>query len=135
MDDIQTVAPDPAPRRRGFGKALAWTLLVLVLLAGGAYAAGRYTLANSYFVGADDSGTVTIYRGIPEEIAGLSLKESEESTDVSVDDLPDFLQGDVEEGIKAESLEDARAKVANLEERAQDTDFDKTSGGGGGKDN
>lgn len=131
LDDIQA----PAPRRGGAGRILAWTLSVSVLLAAGAYAAGRYTLANSYFVGADESGTVTIYRGIPEEIAGLSLKESEEVTDVTVSDLPDFLQGDVEEGIKAESLEDARAKVANLEERAQDADFDKTSGASGGKDN
>ena len=135
LDDIQAASAATPPRKRGFGKALAWTLLVLLLLAGGAYAAGRYTLANSYFVGADDSGVVTIYRGIPEEIAGVSLKESEEASDVSVDDLPDFLQGDVEEGIKADSLEDARAKVANLEERAQDADFDKTSGDGGGKDN
>lgn len=132
LDDIQ--APGPR-RRRGFGKALAWTLVALLLLAGGAYAAGRYTLANSYFVGTDRSGTVTIYRGIPEEIAGLSLREPEETSGVSIDDLPDFLQGDVEDGIKAESLEDARAKVANLEQRAQDADFDKTSGASGGKDN
>ena len=135
LEDISPADPAASPRRRGFGKALAWTLLVLAVLAGGAYAAARYTLANSYFVGADGSGTVTIYRGIPEEIAGLSLKESEEATDVSVEDLPDFLQGDVEEGIKADSLDDARAKVANLEQRAQDADFDKTSGAGGGKDN
>ena len=133
LEDVQ--AATPAPRRRGFGRVLAWTLLVLVLLAATVYGASRYTLANSYFVGADESGTVTIYRGIPEEIAGLSLKESAEATDVAVEDLPDFLQGDVEEGIKAESLEDARAKVANLEERAQDADFDKASGANGGKDN
>ncbi|HJR45272.1 MAG TPA: Stp1/IreP family PP2C-type Ser/Thr phosphatase [Actinomycetota bacterium] len=131
--DLHTT--DISPRRRGIGRALAWSLLIVVLLAGGAYAAGRYTLANSYFVGADDSGRVTIYRGIPEEIVGLSLKESEESTHVSLQDLPDFIQGDVEEGIKAESLQDARDKVADLQERAQDRDFDKTSGASGGKDN
>lgn len=131
---IDAVAPrerdaQPAPRR-GVGRALGFTLLFLLLLAGGVFAATRYTLSNSYFVGTDEDGMVTIYRGIPEEVAGLSLKESEEQTQVAVTDLPDFLRGDVEEGIKADSLEDARTKVENLEERANDSDFTKPTAGG-----
>ena len=123
------VAPEPRPRNRA-PRWLAFALLFLVLVGGGIYAATRYTLSNSYFVGTDEEGVITIYRGIPEEVAGLSLKESEERTDVSLADLPDFLQGDVQEGIKAESLEDARTKVQNLEERASDSDFTKPSAGG-----
>lgn len=126
---------DDAPRRRRWGVVVI-PLLILLLLAGGAYAAARYTLDNSYFVGVDESGTVTIYRGIPEEIGGLSLKESEEPTEVAVEDLPEFLRSNVEDGIKADSLEDARDKVQDLEERSQDDEFTKPSGGNdGGKDN
>ena len=121
------IAPPPRP---GIGRALGFALLFLLLLAGGVFAATRYTLSNSYFVGSDEDGMITIYRGIPEEVAGLSLKESEERTQVSVTELPDFLRGDVEEGIKADSLEDARTKVENLEERAEDTDFTKPTAGG-----
>lgn len=121
--------PPPPPKSR-FPRILVFTLLFLLLVAAGVFGATRYTLANSYFVGTDAEGMITIYRGIPEEIAGLTLKESEEQTDVAVEDLPDFLQGDVKEGIKAESLEDARNKVQNLEERASDSDFDKASAGG-----
>ena len=62
--------------------------------------AARYLLDNSWFVGANEDGNVTIYQGIPEEIAGLDLKDEQEVTDVQVDDLPEFLQGNVEEGIK-----------------------------------
>ena len=123
------VAPEPQPRSR-VPRRFAFALLFLLLVGGGIYAATRYTLSNSYFVGTDEDGVITIYRGIPEEVAGLSLKESEERTDVSLADLPDFLQGDVQEGIKAESLEDARTKVQNLEERASDSDFTKPSAGG-----
>ena len=131
MDAVAPVEREPAPApRRGVGKAVVSALLLLLLLAGAAFAATRYTLSNSYFVGSDEDGMITIYRGIPEEVAGLSLKESEERTEVSVADLPDFLRGDVEEGIKAESLEDARTKVENLEERAKDTDFTKPAAGG-----
>ena len=127
------VAGDPTPEASPHSRAprfVAFAVLFLLLLGGGLYAATRYTLSNSYFVGTDEDGVVTIYRGIPEEVAGLSLKESEERTDVSLTDLPDFLQGDVREGIKAESLEDARTKVQNLEQRASDSDFSKPSAGG-----
>lgn len=131
MDAVAPPEGEPAPvPRSGAGKAVGFALLLLLLLAGGVFAATRYTLSNSYFVGSDEDGMITIYRGIPEEVAGLSLKESEERTEVSVSELPDFLRGDVEEGIKADSLEDARTKVENLEERANDSDFSKPAAGG-----
>ena len=123
--DIGTDDDTRSGGRRGRG--LLITLLVLLLLAGAAYAAARYTLANSYFVGADGSGQITIYRGIPEEIAGLTLKESEEQTEVAVEDLPAFKQGDVEQGIKAESLDDARDKVRSLEDLTEDAEFNRTT--------
>lgn len=113
--------------------AVAIPLLILLLVAGAAYGAARYALDNSYFIGADDSGTVTIYRGIPDEIAGLSLRETEVETNVSITDLPEFLRSSVNEGIKADSLEDARRKVEDLEERSRDADFGRPAGGG--KDN
>lgn len=129
-DEIAQVGPvDVAPRRRRWGIVVI-PLLVLALLAGGAYAAARYTLSNSYFIGADESGAVTIFRGIPEEIAGFSLKEPEETTNVSVDDLPEFLRSNVNDGIKADSLEDAQEKVENLQERSRDTEFSKPAKGG-----
>lgn len=131
LDAVPQSEPESAPRRRGrLGRSLGFALLVLLVLAGAAFAATQYTLSNSYFVGSDEDGMITIYRGIPEEVAGLSLKESEERTQVSVADLPDFLRGDVEEGIKADSLEDARTKVQNLQERAGDSDFNEPSEGG-----
>jgi PPM family protein phosphatase len=116
------------PRRR-WPRFVAISVLTLLVLAGAGLAATRYTLANSYFVGVDATGTVTIYKGIPEEIAGLTLKESAETTAISVDDLPEFIQENVEQGIKADSLEDARAMVADLEQRARDAEFENRNDG------
>lgn len=131
VDRGRHAEPEPLPKQRSRGpRILAFTLLLLLVLGGAAFAATRYVLSNSYFVGSDEQGMVRIYRGIPEEVAGLTLRESEELSDIAVDELPDFLRGDVEEGIKAESLEDARAKVQNLQERASDSDFNKASAGG-----
>ncbi len=123
----RTVAPAHQSSRR-WPRTAGVTLLVLAILGGAGFGAARYALSNSYFIGADGTGSVTIYRGIPEEFAGLSLKEMQVRSNVSVEDLPEFLKGDVEAGIKAESLADARTKLHNLEERANDTDFDNRSG-------
>jgi protein phosphatase len=116
-----------APKRR-WPRALALTLLVIVVLGAGAFFGTRYALSNSYFVGSDDEGYITIYRGRPEEIAGFALRDEEERTDLKVTDLPEFLRADIETGIKVDSLEEAQAKVSDLQARASDTEF-----GGNGK--
>lgn len=129
VPDEFVYSDQPPPKRRRWIPVLI-PLLIVVIVVAAAYGAARYTLDNSYFIGADDSGTVTIYRGIPEEIGGLSLRESEEATRISLADLPEFLRSNVNEGIKADSLEDARHKVEDLEERSRDTEFTKPAAGG-----
>jgi protein phosphatase len=86
-------------------------LLVLVVLSGGAYFLARTLLSNSYFVGVNDTGMVTIYSGIPDEIGGLTLRQEERETDLALEDLPSFMQDDLEEGIRADSLGDAEDTV------------------------
>ena len=107
-----------APSRR-WPRRLAATLVVLIVLSGGAYFLVRTLLSNSYFVGVNDAGIVTIYRGIPDEIAGLTLRQEERETDLVLDDLPSLLHDDVEEGIRADSLSEAEDTVANLRSRAE----------------
>ncbi|MDQ5816275.1 MAG: Stp1/IreP family PP2C-type Ser/Thr phosphatase [Actinomycetota bacterium] len=112
--------PEPErPRRRWVGK-LVIAFLVLLLLAGGAYAAARYTLSNSWYVGLAASGEVAIYSGIPDDIAGLELREVEETSSIALEDLPEFKRDDLRTGIKTESLEEARSTLANLEQMSQD---------------
>lgn len=106
------------PRRRWVGK-LVVALVILLLLSGGAYAAARYTLSNSWYVGVA-SGEVAIYRGIPDDIAGLELREVEETSSIALDDLPEFKREDIRTGIKTEDLAEAQSTVANLEDLSQE---------------
>jgi protein phosphatase len=115
-----------------WGRVIVVTILTLAVLGGGGYAAARYFLNNSFFVGANDDGYVAIYRGIPDEIAGLDLKDEEETSDVSLDDLPEFKQQDVEAGIKVDSLDDAESTVDDLRTLARDFDNDNQTPGGDG---
>ena len=112
--------PEPErPRRRWVGK-LVVALLVLLLLAGGTYAAARYTLSNSWYVGLASSDEVAIYSGIPDDIAGLELREVEQTSSIALEDLPEFKRDDLRTGIKTESLEEAQSTLANLEQMSQD---------------
>ncbi|MDQ3939730.1 MAG: Stp1/IreP family PP2C-type Ser/Thr phosphatase [Actinomycetota bacterium] len=135
-DDLTRAALPPtakpardARRRRGspIARVLISFILIAAILGVGGYLGFRYLwVANSYFVGVNEDGVVAIFQGLPEEVAGMSFQEEKESSDVRLADLPEFLQGDVEEGIEADSIEDARETVANLEDRARDAEFEKT---------
>jgi len=107
-----------APRKR-WPRRLGAALLIVVVLSGGAYFLVRTLLSNSFFVGVNDTGMVTIYRGIPDEIAGLTLRQEERETNLAFEDVPPFMQDDLEEGIRADSLDDAETTVSNLISRAE----------------
>lgn len=104
--------------RRGVKIALLVVLILVVAVVG-----ARFALANSWFVGVNEDGFVTIYRGVPDEIAGLSFSDTEQETDLALDDLPEFKRVDVEEGISADSREDAEETVADLRELSSDPEF------------
>ncbi len=109
---------DEPPARR-WPRKLVVALVIVLLLGVAAFFGVRYLLGNSWYVGVNDDGFVTVYEGIPEEIAGLSLNEEVEVSDLRATQLPDFLAANVADGIKKDSLEDARSHVAILEEQVE----------------
>ena len=99
---------------------LVKTLAVVAVLAIAGFFAVRWVLANSWFVQLPEGGVVTIYEGIPEEIAGMSFADVLEESGVSEEDVPDSYRDDLEAGKKFDSLEDAEAYVAAIEERIRE---------------
>lgn len=120
-------AADVTRARRRWPRVVVTSLLILLLLVGAGFVAVRYALDNSWFVGVDDSGVVTIYRGIPDEVAGVELKETHRSSDVRVEALPEFKRDDLRSGIKVDSLTEAESTVEDLEQLARDEDFQDAS--------
>jgi protein phosphatase len=102
--DLSTAAPDativappsarlkaarPRRRRGARVKAAAKVLLALVVLAG--IGAGLYALSRQvYFIGTNDAGLVTLYRGVPYELPfGVDLYEQEYASGVPARAIPD----------------------------------------------
>jgi protein phosphatase len=83
--------PAPPPRRRGLGarlKLAAKALAALVVLAG--IGTGLYALSRQvYFLGTNDAGLVTLYRGVPYELPfGIELYEQEYASGVPARAIP-----------------------------------------------
>lgn len=101
----------------GVRRVLAGILAALVLLAlivGGGY----FLLARSYFVGVQD-GVVTIFNGLPQEVAGLPLHWERSRTDLAVTDLPPLRQERLAEGITVGTLREADRLVDTLRDEAE----------------
>ena len=79
----------PPPRRRFRLRTAVKTLFVLALLA--AVITGLYALSRQvYFIGTNDAGLVTLYRGIPYELPfGVDLYEEEYPSGVPARAIPD----------------------------------------------
>ncbi len=76
----RTPAPAPterAPRRRRRGRRAAGVAVALLLV--GAVIAGFYALSRQvYFIGTNDAGLVTVYKGLPYELPlGINLYEED----------------------------------------------------------
>lgn len=108
---------EPAENSRA-QRVIVAAIVALALLAGAALG-GRWLLSRSFWVGADE-GTVTIFRGIPASLGPLALYWEAETTDVELADVAQWYRPQLEDGIAAADLADARRIVENAP-RASDT--------------
>ena len=102
-------------RKRARNRRIAWLaaigLAVLVLIA--TIVLGYQWTQTHYFVGANGS-TVAIYQGVQTNAGPISLSSVYEQTSVTLDSLPDYVRQTVEQTINADSLADAEAIIARL---------------------
>lgn len=103
-------------RRRVRRRRILWlsgVLLVIAAVVAGVMLAYQWT-QSQYFVGAD-SGWVTIFRGVQQDIGPISLSTAIEQTDILLDDLPPYTRSTVIETINAgDSMVRAREIVDRI---------------------
>jgi len=100
------------PRRHPARTALLLAGL-LIILGGGLWVGWSYT-QRQYYVGATDQGQLAVFRGVPGQIAGLSLSSVHETSGTRLDDLTVVAQDRVKQGIQADDEPDAQRRLAEL---------------------
>lgn len=98
-----------AARERRASRRLLLATVVLALLAG-AVIGGRALVFSRYWVGFDH-GQVAVFRGVPGNVAGLRFSHLVERTPITRDQVPAGYALQLDSGISAESLADARKKA------------------------
>ncbi|KGN30073.1 serine/threonine protein phosphatase [Knoellia sinensis KCTC 19936] len=126
-DEMHHLA-DEAPRSRAasIARAIGATLLAAIILVAGGYAAWSWS-QSQFYVGVDD-GRVAVFRGVDQTLGPVELSKPESSSDIDIDDLPDFYRGQLDRGITMETQSDAAALVRNLEVQAAACRYAKSQG-------
>lgn len=117
--------PRAARRRRIPVRALVWTgILVVVIVAG--IVGVRTWIDRSWYVGIDGNA-VAIYRGLPTDTLGKSLHHVEERTTIPVSQVAPYYRPRLDDGIRVNSLADARKLVQSIPTMAPATPTPKPS--------
>jgi PPM family protein phosphatase len=92
-------------------------VLLFAVIAGGAFAAWRYS-QSQYYVAAD-RGQVAIFRGINQKVAGMSLSSVYQRTGIPLASVPVDDRTRITAAIQASGLADAQRIVANVSTEVQ----------------
>ncbi|MEU6858074.1 protein phosphatase 2C domain-containing protein [Glycomyces sp. NPDC046736] len=104
-------APQPKARKKGrVWRTILACLIVLALAAGG----GVWWIRTQYFIGVSDEGNISLYRGLPFEVAGYRAAWLEVETDRPASDATDAVESELKEGITTDGLEDGEAELTSL---------------------
>ncbi|MDJ1131616.1 Stp1/IreP family PP2C-type Ser/Thr phosphatase [Streptomyces iconiensis] len=107
------------PRRKGrWVKRSLWIVLALAVVGGGLYGGYRWT-QTQYYVGSNDEH-VALYRGISQELAGVTLNEVyQDRPEIELKYLPLFQRKQVRETIALNNLDEAKTKIDELGKQAE----------------
>ncbi len=115
-DDYPTREPREGRRRWPIVTTL---LVVLVLLIGGGLYGGWRYIQGQYYVGVQE-GNVAIFRGVNQNLAGISLSSLAQRTNLPVSQVVPSNQGMIRQTIAASSLSDAQTLVAQIQSAVAD---------------
>lgn len=110
---VAALAPTPAGRT-----VWRWVISAVAIVSVLGTVSGAAWTSRQWYIAADDSGIVTIHRGIPATIVGIPLSRPMERTQIPLTSLPAYDQALLTDAIHAQSLDQAREVIVRLACRA-----------------
>jgi len=104
----------PRSGKRRWPIVTAALVLLVLLLGGGGYGFWRYN-QSQYYVGVDQNGYVSIFRGTNQSLAGISLSSLVQRSPLKADELRSSDQATLSQTITQSSVKDAQTLVTQLE--------------------
>jgi PPM family protein phosphatase len=117
-DDDDYPVREPREGRRRWPIVTTLLVVLVLLIGGGLYGGWRY-IQGQYYVGVQD-GNVAIFRGVNQNLAGISLSSLAQRTTLPVNQVAANNQGMIRQTIAASSLSDAQTLVAQLQSGVND---------------
>lgn len=111
------VDDDEEPRGRGRRWLVALGVLVVLAALGAGGVLGYRWTQEQYYVGVSED-RIAVYQGIPQTVGPLELSSVIETSGTRVEDLPEFMRDRVRRTLPADSLAEARERLADLEDEA-----------------
>lgn len=104
-------------KQKGRMAPFIWALAFILILAAAGF--GFYAFAqNSYYIIAEN-GIVSVYRGLPGEVAGISVSWLEsQAPDIDVTKLTPMVQNSLKTGISVESLDQADELISQYRQQS-----------------
>ncbi len=103
-------------KQKGRMAPFIWALAFVLILAAAGF--GFYAFAqNSYYIIAEN-GIVSVYRGLPGEVAGFSVSWLEsQAPDIDITKLTPMVQNSLKNGISVESLDQADSLISEYRQQ------------------
>ncbi|MEU6248299.1 protein phosphatase 2C domain-containing protein [Glycomyces sp. NPDC047010] len=111
--DLRAEAPEDGKKAKKRGRVwrtVLSCLIVLVLAAG----AGAWWVRTQYFIGVSDAGNISVYRGLPFEVAGLRAAWLEMESERPASEATDAVEADLEDGIRVDGQTAAEDELDEL---------------------
>ena len=118
--ESEDAEPRPKARRKGrVWRTVLACLIVLTLVAGG----GVWWVRTQYFIGVSDAGNISVFRGLPFEVAGYRLAWLDIDSGRPAEDAVDAVESDLKSGITVDGgVEGAENELNELVDPAAAND-------------
>lgn len=108
-----SAAREQKKARKNRAMYIGMALVLVAVIFAATFGGCSYINNSAYLI--EENGTISVYRGVPDEFMGMKLSSLERTTDLEVDKLPPGVANRIKEGLSVASLDEANSLLNDYE--------------------